>query len=70
MISYELLGNMMCLSNHRITAIVPQSADDVASQRFGIIVEGSAMPVHIEGASVYRLTWNDNGIERRVITED
>ena len=51
LITYETLAQTMGLgSEHKITAVVPQTATDVTNQRFGVIVMGPRLPLTPEGA--------------------
>lgn len=57
-VTYELLAQALGLpSGNEIVAIAPQTADEVGSQRFSIIVAGDDMPKHREGASLQVVTF-------------
>lgn len=53
MIGYRALGKLLQLkSGQRITAIVPQTAEDVIYGHFSVIVEGEGMPDLNEGWAI------------------
>lgn len=55
--TYEALAKMLAVPyGHAVTAVVPQTGDDVANQRVRLIVEGPKMPRHVEGDTVMHLT--------------
>jgi hypothetical protein len=50
LLTYEVLAKMAGLDpEHQIVAIVPQTATDIANQRFGVLVTGPSLPTTPEG---------------------
>jgi hypothetical protein len=59
-LTYEALAKAVGIpSGHTITAIVPQTGDDVANQSVRLIVEGPSMPRHTEGGGVMNISMRD-----------
>lgn len=52
-VSLPVLEKMMAFpAGHHISAVIPQSADDVVNQVLDIIVTGPTLPAHLEGTPV------------------
>lgn len=52
-ITYQLLAAILRLpEGASITAIVPQTAEDVVDQKLALIVTGPGLPKHMEGAPI------------------
>jgi hypothetical protein len=37
-------------AEHRVTAVVPQDAQDIANKRFRVLIEGPQLPNHADGS--------------------
>jgi hypothetical protein len=60
-LSYELLAQMMKIDDHgyAITAVVPQTADDIAMGVFRVMVTGSHAPLVPEAGIAPEVQWFD-----------
>ena len=61
LVSYELLSKMMKVDSHgyEITAVVPQTAEDLVSRTFRVIVTGAHAPLAPEGGAAPLIQWYD-----------